>query len=165
MTAVFDSWGRYVPLTVIQLDRNQVIGHRTKEKDGYDALLIGAGQQSFNRVSNSSIGQFLTPNTPPKRHLKEFRIHPENFLPIGYVIGVRHFTLGQYVDVVGRSKGKGFMGVMKAWDFKGLEKTHGTKQKQRHGGSIGNHQDPGRVWKKKKMPGRHGFKMKRVLKL
>jgi len=156
MISTFDKWGHMIPLTVLQVDRCQVIGIKTKEKHGYSAIVLGAGEKSLNTVKHYDIGKFLESNVPAKLDIAEFHIDPENALPLGYMIGARHFTVGQFVDVQARSKGKGFQGVMKRWGFSGQPASHGNSLTHRHGGSSGANQDPGRVWKDKKMPGRMG---------
>lgn len=165
MTSVYDKWGHLIPLTVIQLDRCQVIRVKEKAKDGVDSMLVGCGERSLKNLRKSDIGQFLKANVPPKLHLSEFKISPENKLPVGYMIGVRHFNVGQFVDVQSKSKGKGFQGVMKRWNFKGLPASHGVSVSHRSPGSTGQRQDPGRVWKKLKMAGRLGNETVIVRKL
>lgn len=156
MISTFDKWGHMIPLTVLHVDRCQVTRIKTIENDGYSALQLGCGQRSLNTVKNHEIGQFLKANVPPKIDVLEFRIDPENVLPLGYMLGVRHFTVGQFIDVQARSKGKGFQGVMKRFGFQGQPASHGNSLTHRHGGSIGANQDPGRVWKHQKMPGHMG---------
>ena len=158
MVGFFDKWGQQVPLTVLQVDRCQVLRLRTPERDGYSALVVGAGDKSLNRVTKPAVGQFLRAGVPPKRDVCEFKIDPANALPPGFMLGARHFTAGQFVDIQAHSKGKGFQGVMERWGFKGLPASHGCSLKHRSGGSIGARQDPGRVWKRKKMAGRGGNK-------
>lgn len=165
MISTFDKWGHLVPLTVLQVDRCQVLRIKTAEKEGYSAIQLGCGQRSLNAVKNHEIGQFLKADVPPKLDIAEFDIDEDNILPVGYMIGVRHFTVGQFVDVQAESKGKGFQGVMKRYGFAGQPATHGNSLAHRHGGSIGANQDPGRVWKHRKMPGRMGGDMITVRKL
>lgn len=157
MVSFFDKWGQLVPLTVLQVDRCQVLRLRTVERDGYSALVVGAGDKSLNRVTKPAVGQFLKAGVPPKRDVCEFKVDPANALPPGFMLGARHFTVGQCVDIQSRSKGKGTQGVMERWGFKGLPASHGCSLKHRSGGAIGARQDPGRVWKRKKMSGRGGF--------
>lgn len=165
MTHTWDKWGTHVPLTVLQMENCQVIDIKTIEKDGYSSLVLGSGSRSINRMRRHMIGQFLKNEVAPKLDVAEYRVDPENALPIGYTLGVRHLTVGQWVDVQARSKGKGFQGVIKRFGFKGLPASHGTTLKHRSGGSIGGTQDPGRVWKRKKMPGRMGDEKITVRKL
>lgn len=157
MTSIFDKWGHMIPLTVLQLDRCQVLRIKEKEKDGVDSILVGCGERALKSMKKPEIGMFLKAGVPPKQDIGEFRISPENKLPVGYMIGVRHFTVGQFVDVQSKSKGKGFSGVMKRWNFNGLPASHGVSLTHRTQGSTGQRQDPGRVWKKLKMAGRLGF--------
>lgn len=110
----------------------------------------------MSRLKKPQVGHYLKHGLPPKRHLSEFSVTPENFLPIGYLLGPRHFQIGQWVDVQGTSKGKGFQGVMKRWNFSGQEASHGNSRAHRLPGSIGNAEYPGKVWKGKKMAGRLG---------
>ena len=154
MTSTWNKWGTLVPLTVVHLDRNQVVDIKTPERDGYLALQVGCGQKNTKFLKKPQIGHYLKANVGPKSYLKEFKITPENKLPIGYMIGTRHFTVGQYVDVKGKSKGKGFQGAMKRWGFRGLPASHGHSLSHRSHGSTGQCQEPGRVFKGKKMAGR-----------
>lgn len=156
MTSIFDKWGHMIPLSVIQLDRAQILMIKEKGKDNVDSVQVGCGERSIRRLKKPQIGHFMKANVPPKMHMTEFKISPENRLPVGYMIGVRHFTIGQFIDVESKSKGKGFCGVMKKWNFKGMPASHGCSVTHRCQGSTGNHQDPGRVWKKLKMAGRMG---------
>jgi large subunit ribosomal protein L3 len=156
MTSAYDKWGHMIPLTVLQIDRCQVIRSKTVTQDGYDSLLLGCGEKSLNTLTKPMLGVFLQANVPPKLNLAEFRISPENALPVGYMLGVRHFNIGQYVDVKAKSKGKGFSGVMKRWNFDGQPASHGCSVSHRMPGSTGQRQDPGRVFKGKKMAGRLG---------
>lgn len=158
MTALYNKWGHLIPVTVIQLDRCQVLRVKDKETDGVDSILVGCGERSLKNMNKPEMGMFMKAGTPPKQDISEFRISPENKLPLGYMIGVRHFTVGQFVDVKSRSTGKGFQGCMKRWNFDGLPASHGCSVSHRSHGSTGNHQDPGRVWKKIKMAGQMGNK-------
>lgn len=145
-----------MPCSVIQLDRCQITQVKRKEVDGYDAIQVGCGEERLRNLKKPQAGHFLKNNLPPKNDLAEFIVSPENFLPVGYFIGPRHFRIGQYVDVQSWSKGKGFQGVMKRWNFKGQGASHGNSVSHRHGGSIGNREFPGKVFKNKKMPGNMG---------
>lgn len=156
MTQVFTQNGERVPVTVLQMDNVQVVAHKTKEKDGYTALQIGYGEAKAKRVSKAMRGHFAKAKVVPKRKVVEFRV-PENALvDVGAELTVEHFVGGQYVDVVGTSKGKGFAGVMKRHNFRGLEASHGVSVSHRSHGSTGQRQDPGKVFKGKKMAGHLG---------
>jgi large subunit ribosomal protein L3 len=120
---------------------------------------------NLNRIQRKDVGRFLEHHISPKRNIKEFKIDRENFLPIGYCLGVRHFTIGQFVDVTGKTKGKGFMSAISYFDMRAQSATHGTHGAHRSVGSIGQRQDPGRVFKGRKMPGRHGFKVRTIKRL
>ena len=165
MTNIFNKWGKAENLTVLQIDRCQITQIKTDERDGYTALQVGAGNKSLNTIKRAQIGTYLKAGVPPKKDIVEFKVNKENILPLGYMIGVRHFTPGQFVDVEGRTTGKGFMGVMKRYNFKGQPASHGTSLAHRSLGATGACQDPGRVWKGKKMPGRHGNKKIIIRKL
>ena len=129
---------------------------KTEEKEGYNAIQVGVGEKNPKVMTNPIIGHLLKHNLPAKRHFGEFKVTPENFLPIGYCLGPRHFKIGQYVDVKATSKGKGFTGTMKRWNFSGQPASHGNSRAHRKPGSIGNAEFPGKVWKGKKMAGRMG---------
>jgi large subunit ribosomal protein L3 len=165
MTATYNKWGHLIPLSVIQLDRCQVIRIKEKEKDGVDSILVGCGERNLKSMRKSEMGLFMKAGVPPKQDIGEFKISPENRLPIGFMLGVRHFTVGQFVDVKSNSRGKGFQGTMKRWNFDGLPASHGTSLTHRSGGSTGQRQDPGRVWKKLKMAGRMGNDPKIIRRL
>jgi len=156
MMGLFDKWGVRHALTVLQIDRCQVIQVKTKESDGYYSVQLGAGERNYKRVLKPEIGHFLKAGTPAKSVLKEFRVTPENLLPVGFQLSARHFTPGQFVDVSGVSVGKGFQGTVKKFGFKMQPATHGNSRSHRAMGSTGQRQDPGRVFKNKKMPGRMG---------
>ena len=158
MTSTWDKWGSLIPLTIVHIDRNQVVDIKTPEKDGYHALQIGCGQKNPKFLKKSLMGHYLKADVGPKTYLKEFKITQENQLPVGYVISPRHFTAGQYVDIKGKTKGKGFQGAMQRWGFKGLPASHGHSLSHRSLGGTGASQDPGRVFKGKKMAGRGGYK-------
>jgi large subunit ribosomal protein L3 len=160
MVSTWDKWGSLIPLTVVHMDRNQVVDIKTPERDGYHALQIGCGQKNPKYMRKSQMGHYLKADVGPKTYLKEFKITEENKLPIGYVISPRHFTVGQFVDIKGKTRGKGFQGAMQRWGFKGLPASHGHSLSHRSLGGTGACQDPGRVLKGKKMPGRGGYKMR-----
>jgi large subunit ribosomal protein L3 len=156
MTRVFTEAGEHVPVTVLRLGKCQVLGHRTKEKNGYVALQLGSGTRKVNNVSKAERGNFAIAKVEPKRKLAEFRVSDDALIPVGAEITADHFVVGQFVDVTGTSVGKGFAGAMKRWNFGGLRATHGVSVSHRSLGSTGNRQDPGKVFKNKKMPGQMG---------
>ena len=156
MTRIFDAEGRQVSVTVLKIDGCQVIDVRDIDRDGYTAMQLGAGQIKVKNVSKSQRGHFAKAKVEPKRKVAEFRVTPENVLEVGAELGVNHFVAGQFVDVVGTSKGKGFAGAMKRWNFGGLRATHGVSVSHRSHGSTGQRQDPGKVFKGKKMAGHLG---------
>jgi large subunit ribosomal protein L3 len=145
-----------VPVTVLRLGKCQVLGHRTKEKNGYVALQLGAGTRKVNNVSKAERGNFAIAKVEPKRKLAEFRVSDDGLIPVGAEITADHFVVGQFVDVTGTSVGKGFAGAMKRWNFGGMRATHGVSVTHRALGSTGNRQDPGKVFKNKKMAGQMG---------
>jgi large subunit ribosomal protein L3 len=156
MTRVFDAEGAHVSVTVLQLDGCQVVAQRTKEKDGYTALQLGAGKRKAIRTPKAMRGHFAKAKVEPKRTLVEFRVDENALLDVGGEITADHFVPGQYVDVVGTTIGKGFAGAMKRWNFKGLRASHGVSISHRSHGSTGQRQDPGKVFKGKKMAGHYG---------
>jgi len=156
MTRLFLEDGRQVPVTVLQLDNLQVVAQRTKEKDGYTAVQLGAGSPKIKRVSKAMRGHFAAASVEPKRKLAEFRVDPENLLNVGEEIIADHYFEGQFVDVTGTSIGKGFAGAMKRHNFGGLRASHGVSISHRSHGSTGQCQDPGKVFKGKKMAGHMG---------
>ena len=156
MTRLFMEGGRQVPVTVLQLDGCQVVAQRTPERDGYAAVQLGAGAAKAKRVSAPMRGHFARAEVAPRRKLAEFRVDPANLIDVGAEITADHYLEGQFVDVCGTSIGKGFAGGMKRHNFRGLEATHGVSIAHRSHGSTGGAQDPGRVWKGKKMAGHMG---------
>ena len=156
MTRVFDEDGRHVPVTVLKLDECQVVGVRTEEKDGYSAVALGAGKAKIKRVSKANRGVFAKAKIEPKKKVVEFRVANENILEVGAELGANHFVAGQFVDVTATSKGKGFAGAMKRHNFGGLRASHGVSISHRSHGSTGQCQDPGKVFKGKKMAGHMG---------
>ncbi len=156
MTRLFMEDGKQIPVTVLQLDNLQVIARRTAEKDGYTAVQLGAGTAKAKRVSKAMRGHFAKANVAPKRKIAEFRVAPENLLEVGAEISAEHFVEGQKVDVSGTSIGKGFAGAMKRHNFGGLRASHGVSISHRSHGSTGQCQDPGKVFKGKKMAGHMG---------
>jgi large subunit ribosomal protein L3 len=156
MTRIFTEAGEHVPVTVLKLEKLQVVGHRTAEKNGYTALQLGAGTRKPSRLSKAERQSFAVAHVEPKRRLAEFRVTPENMIEVGAEITADHFVPGQFVDVTGTSQGKGFQGAMKRWNFHGLRATHGVSISHRSHGSTGQRQDPGKVFKGKKMAGHLG---------
>jgi large subunit ribosomal protein L3 len=156
MTRLFMEDGRQVPVTVLQLDNLQVVAQRTPERDGYTAVQLGAGTAKVKRVTAPMRGHFAAANVAPKRKLVEFRVDAENLLSVGEEIIADHYFAGQFVDVTGTSIGKGFAGAMKRHNFGGLRASHGVSISHRSHGSTGQCQDPGKVFKGKKMAGHMG---------
>jgi large subunit ribosomal protein L3 len=156
MTRLFMDDGRQVPVTVLQLDKLQVVAQRTAEAHGYSAVQLGAGTAKVKRTSQAMRGHFAAAKVEPKRKIAEFRVAPEAMIAVGEEITADHYFEGQFVDVCGTSIGKGFAGAMKRHNFKGLEMTHGVSISHRSHGSTGQCQDPGKVFKGKKMAGHMG---------
>src|SRR5271154_5121042 len=156
MMRLFTETGEHVPVTVLRLGNCQVVGHRTKEKNGYVALQLGSGQRKVQRTTKADRGHFAVAKVEPKRKLAEFRVDEDALIPIGAEITADHFIVGQFVDVTGTSTGKGFAGGMKRWNFAGLRASHGVSISHRSIGSTGGRQDPGKTFKNKKMPGHLG---------
>ncbi len=156
MTRIFKDDGTHVPVTVLGLQNCQVVGQRTQEKDGYVALQLGAGKAKVKNTNRALRGQFAVAKVEPKRQIAEFRVDPENLIEVGAQMQADHFVEGQLVDVTGTSIGKGFAGGMKRWNFGGLRATHGVSVSHRSHGSTGGRQDPGKVFKNKKMAGHLG---------
>ena len=156
MTRLFMEDGKQIPVTVLQLENLQVVAQRTAEKDGYSAVQLGAGAAKAKRTSKAMRGHFAAAKVEPKRRLVEFRVSPENLIEVGAELSAEHFVSGQKVDVSGTSIGKGFAGAMKRHNFSGLRASHGVSISHRSHGSTGQCQDPGRVFKGKKMAGHMG---------
>jgi large subunit ribosomal protein L3 len=156
MTRLFTEEGSHVPVTVLKVDQCQVVAVRTAEKDGYTALQLGVGKAKVKNVGKPLRGHFAKAKIEPKRKLAEFRVPADKLLEVGAEIGADHFVAGQFVDVAGSTTGKGFQGVMKRWNFAGLEASHGVSVSHRSHGSTGQRQDPGRTFKGKKMAGHMG---------
>ncbi len=156
MTRLFMEDGKQIPVTVLQLDKLQVVAQRTPEKDGYTAVQLGAGTAKVKRTSQAMRGHFAAAKVEPKRKVAEFRVDPEAMLNVGEEIIADHYFAGQFVDVAGTSIGKGFAGAMKRHNFGGLRATHGVSVSHRSHGSTGQCQDPGKVFKGKKMAGHMG---------
>jgi large subunit ribosomal protein L3 len=156
MTRIFTEAGEHVPVTVLRVDQCRVVAHRTDEKNGYTALQLGAGRAKVKTLTRAERGHFTVAKVEPARKLAEFRVSPENVIDIGAEIAADHFVEGQYVDVTGTSIGRGFAGSMKRHNFHGLRASHGVSDSHRSHGSTGPSQDPGKVFKGKKMAGHMG---------
>ena len=156
MSRVFTDDGRHVPVTVLKVEDNQVVGQRTADSHGYTAVQVGATPAKVKHLTKSVRGHFAKAGVEPKRRLVEFRVSEDAMLPVGASLSAAHFVAGQMVDVAGTSKGKGFAGVMKRHNFGGMRASHGVSVSHRAHGSTGNSQDPGRVFKGKKMAGHMG---------
>jgi large subunit ribosomal protein L3 len=156
MTRIYTDEGVSVPVTVLKMDKVQVVAQRTKEKNGYFAVQLGAGYAKVKNTTKPMRGHFATAKVEPKRKLAEFRVSEENMLPVGAEIIAAHYMPGQYVDVTGTTIGKGFAGAMKRHNFGGLRASHGVSISHRSHGSTGQCQDPGKVFKGKKMAGHMG---------
>ncbi|WP_428409460.1 50S ribosomal protein L3 [Hyphococcus sp.] len=156
MTRIFNEQGEHLPVTVMQLEGCQVVGQRTAEKNGYTAVQLGAGAKKAKRTTKAERGQFAKANVEPKAKVAEFRVSEDNMIEVGEEIIADHYFAGQYVDVTGTSIGKGFAGAMKRWNFGGLRASHGVSISHRSHGSVGQCQDPGKIFKGKKMAGHYG---------
>jgi large subunit ribosomal protein L3 len=156
MTRLFMEDGRHIPVTVLKLDKCQVVATRTKERDGYTAVQLGSGFIKAKSVSKPERGRFAKQQVEPKRKIAEFRVDEGNLLEVGDEILADHFRAGQKVDVTGITIGRGFTGAMKRWNFRGLEASHGVSISHRSLGGTGGRQDPGKSFKNKKMHGHYG---------
>ncbi|MEI2384049.1 50S ribosomal protein L3 [Breoghania sp. JC706] len=156
MTRIYSDAGEHVPVTVLKLENCQVVAHRTAEKNGYTALQLGAGLAKVKNTPRPMRGHFAVAKVEPKRKVAEFRVTPDNVIEVGAEITADHFVEGQFVDVTGTSIGKGFAGVMKRHNFGGGRASHGNSVSHRSHGSTGQCQDPGKVFKGKKMAGHMG---------
>ena len=156
MTRLFLEDGKQVPVTVLQLDNLQVVAQRTADKDGYTAVQLGAGNAKAKRTTAAQRGHFAKANVAPKRKVAEFRVSADNLIEVGAEITAEHYLAGQFVDIAGVSIGKGFAGAMKRHNFGGLRASHGVSVSHRSHGSTGQCQDPGKVFKGKKMAGHLG---------
>jgi len=165
MTRVFTEGGEHVPVTVLKLDGCSVVAHRTKDRDGYVALQLGAGKAKPKNVSKAERERFAVAKVEPRMKLVEFRVDDAGVIPVGAEITADHFVAGQFVDVTGTTTGKGFAGGMKRWNFGGLRATHGVSVSHRSIGSTGGRQDPGKTFKNKKMPGHLGVERVTTLNL
>jgi large subunit ribosomal protein L3 len=160
MTRIFRDDGRHVPVTVLALENNQVISVRTADNDGYVAVQLGAGTKKAKNTTKPERGHFGKAEVEPKAKVAEFRVSEDALLETGATISADHFIAGQLVDVTGVTQGKGFQGGMKRWGFGGLRATHGVSVSHRSLGSTGQRQDPGKVFKGKKMAGHMGDKQR-----
>ena len=158
MTRLFQEDGRHVPVTVLALEGNQVISVREMDRDGYTAVQLGAGVAKSKNVAKPQRGHFGKAEVEPKAVVHEFRVNAEGLLDVGAEISADHYVAGQIVDIQGKTQGKGFQGGMKRWGFGGLRATHGVSVLHRSLGSTGQRQDPGKVFKNKKMAGHMGDK-------
>jgi large subunit ribosomal protein L3 len=156
MSRVFDDAGAHVPVTVLKVDNCQVIGVRTAEKNGYTAVQLGVGAVKVKNLSKAERGHFAKVKVEPKKKLAEFRVSKDALLEVGAELAANHFVTGQFVDVTGTTIGKGFAGAMKRWNYGGLRASHGVSVVHRSHGSTGQRQDPGKVFKGKKMAGHLG---------
>jgi large subunit ribosomal protein L3 len=156
MTRLFQDDGRHVPVTVLALENCQVVSVRTEARDGYVAVQLGAGQAKQKNVAKPQREHFAKAEVELKMEVAEFRVAEDALLEVGSTIAASHFVPGQYVDITGHTQGKGFAGAMKRWGFGGMRATHGVSITHRAHGSTGNRQDPGRVFKNKKMAGHMG---------
>ena len=161
MTRLFQEDGRHVPVTVLSLEDCQVVSHRTADRDGYVAVQLGAGSAKQKNVAKPQREHFAKAEVELKARVAEFRLDDEAaLLPVGATITADHFLAGQFVDVSGHTQGKGFQGGMKRWGFGGMRATHGVSVSHRALGSTGQRQDPGKVFKNKKMAGHMGDKQR-----
>ncbi len=156
MTRTFTEDGEHVPVTVLKVENCHVVAVRRRDSDGYDAVQLGGGVAKVKNVSKAMRGHFAKAKVKPTRRLAEFRVSADALLEVGQELSPDHFVAGQYVDVAGDSIGKGFAGVMKRHNFSGLRASHGVSVSHRSGGSTGHSQDPGKVFKGKKMAGHMG---------
>ena len=156
MTRLFTEEGSHVPVTVLRVDNCQVVAVRTEEKDGYTALQLGVGKAKVKNVTQPMRGHYAKAKIEPKRKLVEFRVPKDALLEVGAELSAAHFVAGQFVDVTGIIKGRGFSGVMRRHNFGGLRATHGVSVSHRSHGSTGQRQDPGKVFRNKKMAGHYG---------
>jgi large subunit ribosomal protein L3 len=158
MTRLFQEDGRHVPVTVLALENVQVVARREADRDGYVAVQLGAGTAKAKNLSKPQRGHFGKAEVEPKARVVEFRVSEDALLDVGAEISAEHYVAGQFVDIQGVTQGKGFAGAMKRWGFGGMRATHGVSVSHRAHGSTGQRQDPGRVFKNKKMAGHMGAK-------
>ncbi len=160
MTRLFGEGGAHIPVTVVDVAGNVVVAQRNAERDGYVAVQLGYGVAKPKNVTQPQRGHFAKAEVEPRRRLKEFRVTDDAVVGVGAELAANHFLEGQLVDVVGETIGKGFAGAMKRHGFHGLRASHGVSVSHRSHGSTGNSQDPGRVWKGKKMAGQMGARQR-----
>jgi len=165
MSRIFAEDGRHLPVTVLQLDACQVVDNRTAERDGYTAVQLGHGTAKAKNVTRAMRGHFARARVEPKRRVVEFRVSEENLVEVGAELSAGHFVPGQFVDVAGVTIGKGFAGAMKRHNFRGLRASHGVSVSHRAHGSTGQCQDPGKVFKGKKMAGHMGTRRQSAMNL
>ena len=165
MSRLFGEEGAHVPVTVLKVEKCQVVAVRTAERDGYTAVQLGVGTRKAKNLSKAVRGHFAKAKVEPKRKLAEFRVSADALLDVGAELVANHFVAGQFVDVTGTTIGKGFAGSMKRWNFGGLRATHGVSVSHRSHGSTGNRQDPGRTFPNKKMAGHLGVERVTTLNL
>ena len=165
MTRTFSEEGAHVPVTVLRVEKCEVVAVRTAERDGYTAVQLGVGTAKPRNTTKAQRGHFAKAKVEPKRKLAEFRVTADALLEVGSELAANHFLPGQFVDVTGTTIGKGFAGSMKRWNFHGLRATHGVSVSHRSHGSTGNRQDPGRTFPNKKMAGHLGVERVTTLNL
>ena len=165
MTRLYLADGTHVPVTVLSIKDSQVIGNQTKNKNGYNSITLGAGEAKQKNTNKAQRELYAKIKVTPKKKQMEFRVSESNMVPIGAELSVNHFVVGQYVDATGITIGKGFAGAMKRHNFRGLKASHGVSISHRSHGSTGNSQDPGRVFKGKKMAGHMGDKQRTIQNL
>jgi large subunit ribosomal protein L3 len=165
MTRTFNEEGAHVPVTVLRVEKCEVVAVRTAERDGYTAVQLGVGKAKPRNMTKAQRGHFAKAKVEPKRKLAEFRVTADALLEVGSELAANHFLPGQFVDVTGTTIGKGFAGSMKRWNFGGLRATHGVSVSHRSHGSTGNRQDPGRTFPNKKMAGHLGVERVTTLNL
>lgn len=156
MTQLFDEDGSAIAVTLLDVSGNHVLGHKTKEKDGYSALVLAFDRAKESRINKAQKAVFAKAKVPASKKVREFRITDSSYIDVGSQMSANHFVEGQFVDIQGNCTGKGFAGPMKRWNFRGLEATHGVSISHRSHGSTGQRQDPGRTFKGKKMAGHMG---------
>lgn len=159
MSRYFTPEGQHVPVTILKIENLQVVGVMTEEKNGYVAVQLGCGTPKVKNLAKAQREHYAKIKIAPKSKVAEFRVDPKNVLEVGAELSVNHFVPGQFVDVQGISSGKGYMGVMRRWNFGGLRATHGVSVSHRSAGSTGQRQDPGRTFKGKKMAGHMGAEL------
>lgn len=156
MSRIYDDNGVFTPVTLLQVEDNVVISHKTKDKHGYEAVQLSTGDVKEKHLSKPVVEMYKKLGFTPKKTIKEFRVESDDLLEVGTSLGVNHFNVGDFIDVSGKTIGKGFAGVIKRWNFRSLRATHGVSLTHRSHGSTGGRQDPGKVFKGKKMAGRLG---------